>query len=175
MSGLMFRRCDFRIGRGRGHPETFRKPSDRIPMTHPAPGLFFDTGENPLWTSDLKLGKAVFPFLRPDHLTTEGIHHELQAIADPQDGDVQIKDPLVHPRAALFINTRRTAGQDDPFRLERFDLGQFEIRRFNLTVNVVFTHPPGNQLIVLGTEVNDQDQCFFFLSFSIIRMNSSKR
>jgi hypothetical protein len=38
------------------------------------------------------------------------------------------------------------------------DDGQGDVRRFDLAIDVVFPDPPGDELVVLGTEIDDEDQ-----------------
>jgi len=84
--------------------------------------------------------------------------HELEAVADPEDRDAEGKDTRIHPGTGFFIDARRASGQDYPFGFQVSDGRQGYVRGFDLAIDMVLPDPPGDELVVLGTEINDKDQ-----------------
>ena len=84
------------VRRGSRDPESRRKPADVIAVAHPAACSFPRPAKSfPLFYDQFR--KAVFPLFRGNHLAPQGVDHELQAVADPEDRDAQGEDPLIHP------------------------------------------------------------------------------
>jgi hypothetical protein len=160
---------------GGGNLEALREPADLIPMAHPAPRLFLHTGKELSRLFDGQFGKAIFPLLRADHLAAQGVNHELEAVADPQDRDSEIEDPPGHPRRVRLVNGRGAAGKDDPLGPEFPDLFDVDSRRLDLAVDLMFPDAAGDELVVLRPEIDDQNHGLRSLPSSIKRMNSSKR
>ncbi len=146
------------VGRGGGGAETGGEPADGVAVAHPAPGGLFHPGQDVAGVQDIEFGEAVFPLGGGDDLAPQGVDHELEAVADPEDGDAQGEDAGVHPGAVLLVDARRPPGEDDPLGMHIPDDGQGDVRRFDLAIDVVFPDPPGDELVVLGTEVDDEDQ-----------------
>jgi hypothetical protein len=139
----------FRIRSGRRGFKTGGQPADGISVTHPAPGIGFNSKENTGCIMDRQFGKAIFSLVGSNDLPAQGIDHVLHTVTDAQDRNVQVKDRAVYPRAARIIDTRRPTGQDNAFRAKGFDHVEVYSGGFDLTVNVLFPDTPGNQLIVL--------------------------
>src|SRR5512136_425057 len=107
--------------------------------------------------SDFEFGKPVFPFFSPDNPAAQGVDHELHAVANAQHGNTEVEDFFIRPWAPLLIDTGRASGQDDALRLQGLDSCDIDVRGLNMAVDMVFPDTPGNQLIVLRAEINDQN------------------
>ena len=83
--------------------------------------------------------------------------HGVQAIADSQHGNVQVKNHGWRLRSVFGVNRLRTTGQDDALWCEASDLAVVRIPGPDFTINSALPDPPGNQLGVLRTEIQDQD------------------
>ena len=57
----------------------------------------------------------------------------------------------------LVVDRVGTAGKYDALRSHLSDLIQRKGRRVDLTIDMTFTHPAGDKLIVLSAEVHDYD------------------
>ena len=143
--------------RGGGDREALRQPADLVAVAHPAARLLLHAGEEPPRLLDDQFGEAVLPLVRPDHLAAQGVDHELEAVADPQDRNPEIEDPLVHPRRSRLVDGGGAAGKDDPLGPEGADLFEVDPRRLDLAVDLMFPDAPGDELVVLGSEIDDQD------------------
>ena len=81
-----------------GDPEAFRQTADPVAVAHPAARLLLNAGEDatPLFP-DVQFGETVLTLVRTDHLSSQRIDHELEAVTDPQDRNAKIENPLCHP------------------------------------------------------------------------------
>jgi hypothetical protein len=174
--------------RGGGDHKSQRKPADLIAVAHPAARSFPRAGKEFSRFFNDQFRKTVFPLGRPNDLALQGINHELQAVADPEDRDPECEDPLIHPRRARLVDRGGAAGKDDPLGFKDTDLFEADLRRFDLTVDLVLPDTPGDELVILGTKIDDQDHGYrsFFIAGSgapkqdspfrsIAWMNSSNR
>jgi hypothetical protein len=83
--------------------------------------------------------------------------HIVHAIADPQNGNSQIKKRFINTRAVVFVYAGRTAGKDDALGMKASDFGNTDIRRFHLAIDVMFTDPSCNKLVELRAEINNNN------------------
>jgi hypothetical protein len=74
-------------------------------MAHPAGGLQIDTLEKSLRFPDLQLGQSVFSLSRSLNTAFQSVHHELETVADAEDRDTQIKNPLIGFGAVRVVYT----------------------------------------------------------------------
>ncbi len=108
----------------------------------------------------MKIGMAIFAFTGGHDLTTKMSTHQLHAVADPQHRDAQFKKLLSNLWRTLFIDRFRTTGKDNPAGFKGLNLLKPHIKRMQLTVDMSLSHPPGDQLGVLRTEIEDQNLFF---------------
>src|SRR5210317_1317358 len=104
-----------------------------------------------------KVGMTILALACRHDPATEMVTHQLHAIADTQHGDPHFEEFFLYRRCAPVINGLRPPGKDDPRGIECLDLSQAHIKRMQLAVDMRFTHPSGNQLGVLRSEVEDQN------------------
>src|SRR5690554_1391437 len=83
--------------------------------------------------------------------------HGLHAVADTQHGHAQLEHQLGRPGAALGGDRLGAAGENDALGREGADGLGLHVPGMNLAVDAYLPHPPGNQLGVLGTEIQNQD------------------
>lgn len=87
----------------------------------------------------------------------ERLGHQLEAVAHAEDRHAGLEDRAVELRRALFVDRRGAAGEDDRLGVLGEHLGDRHAARHDLAVDPGLTHPTGDELGVLGTEVDDQD------------------
>ena len=105
-------------------------------------------------------GFAVLPggvVLGWDNLSPQQVGHELTAVADAQNGYSPGENRLVHGGGALPIDRPGSAGEDNAYGVEGFQLLQRRVPGLHLAVYPALPHPPGNELVVLAAEVDDKD------------------
>ena len=73
----------------------------------------------------------------------------------------QGEDGRVEAGGARLIDAAGSTGEDEAPGGKLPDAGHRQIEGVNFAVDLEFPHPPGNELGILGAEVQDQD--FFFM------------
>ncbi|MCY1440703.1 hypothetical protein D9M71_569880 [compost metagenome] len=91
------------------------------------------------------------------HLAAELLGHGLHAVADAEQRHAQVEYRLRRARAVSFVHRLRTTGEDDAARGEGADGRVVHVERMDLAVHTDLAHAAGDQLGVLGAEVQDQD------------------
>ncbi len=82
--------------------------------------------------------------------------HQLHAVADTQHGNTGFEDAGIAHRRAVLEDTGRAAGKDDTARLARRQVNRLRVEAEQLTVHVLLTHAPGNELAVLRAEIQNR-------------------
>ena len=103
-------------------------------------------------------GAAVLARAGRRDLAPERLRHDLEAVAHAEHGHGRLEERRVEPRRTGLVDRRRPTRQHDRLGLPRQHLGHRHGVRHDLGVDLRLTHPPGDQLGVLGTEVDYQDQ-----------------
>ena len=84
--------------------------------------------------------------------------HRLEPVADPEDRYVGVEDALVDLRCTSRIDRLRPAAEDHRFRLAGEDFGGRHRVRDDLGVHPSLTDAARDQLRVLRSEVDDEDE-----------------
>jgi len=98
---------------------------------------------------------SVLALLAGLNLALEVFGHQLQAVADAEDGHAKLKDPSVGQGSLAGINALWTAGKNEGLGVER---GNFISRRIvfqDCRVNLALTDASRNHLRVLRTKIQD--------------------
>ena len=91
------------------------------------------------------------------NLAAQLSRHGLHAVTDAQYGYSQFKHGLRGLGGFILINGIRTAGKNNAGRFEVADELVVHVPGVQFAVNVGLAHAAGNQLGVLGTEVENED------------------
>ena len=91
-------------------------------------------------------------------LTAERLGHRLEAVAHAEDGDVRVEQGGVDAGGARGVDRRRPAGEDDRGGLPGQHLRDRHGVRDDLGVDLGLAHPTGDQLGVLGSEIDDENE-----------------
>ena len=154
---------DGHIGAGGGmrhQLEALRHLLHVIPVTHPADAPGRQSPEEPAVRIVEGLGLAVFPggiVLRGGDPSSQTVSHELATVADTEDGHAHGEDLRGDLRRPLLIHTVGSAGKDDPHGIECTDLFHGGLIGFYFAVHMAFPDTAGDQLIVLSSEIQDQN------------------
>ncbi|MNO91998.1 hypothetical protein D3C76_835590 [compost metagenome] len=155
-----------RAARGAGqHVEVARHLGDLVAVAHPhvqaqyAVGVdvVFDAVEQAALADHVHAGITEFTQVGTFDLAAHLLGHGLHAVADAQHGYVQVEHRLRGARAVGFVDRLGAAGEDDAARVEFADRFIVHVERMQLAVHADFAHAAGDQLGVLGTEIEDQD------------------
>ena len=95
--------------------------------------------------------------VRPRDAATELLGHRLHAVADAEYRHAEREHRVGRTRRRFGGDGFRAAGEDDPACAEGADNPVVDVPGKNLAVDTEFSHPAGDQLGVLGTEVEDQN------------------
>ena len=135
-------------------------------MAHPYYGIVFDILEqHAVFFPDFHSFFAIFADLSRVGVSPQLLGHKLGAVTDSQHGNPQCIDIRVTLWSALFVNTGRTPCKDDPLWIDFLNSFNGYIVGYHLRINACFTHPAGDELVILGTKLDDQN-CFSFCHFS---------
>ena len=103
--------------------------------------------------TNLQGGEPILAFSTGDDPAPQEMGHELQAVADPQDGDPQIKDLGRGKRGSLIVDALRAAGENQGAGFFFFDPGYGELVGKYLGIHAQFSDLPGDQLGELRAEI----------------------
>ena len=127
-------------------------------MAHPDPVAVRYVGEQRSRQPDLDLGPAELRDSGTSDLAAEYLRHRLEAVADPEDGHAGAEDRRVELWGPLGVHRLWSATQDDRLRAAGEHLGGAHRVRNDLGVDLRLTDPPCDQLGVLRSEVDDEDE-----------------
>ena len=138
-----------------GH-ESVGRADDLVAVAHPHVLLRLNAAEQPVLGGDRDGCRPVLALLGRNHVATQVVRHQLDAVADAQHRDVGGgPDRWVRVRRAVLVDAHRAAGQDDGARLAGEDLLPRRIERDQLRVDVQLADAAGNQLRRLTAEIDD--------------------
>ena len=92
------------------------------------------------------------------HRAAEGLGHGLEPVADAEHRDAGVEQRRIDRGRTVGVDARRSPGQHDGRRLPRQQLVDRRLVRHDLAVDPGLAHPPGDELRVLGAEVDDEDE-----------------
>ena len=84
--------------------------------------------------------------------------HGLESVADSEDRYSEVEHRRIEPGCAVGVHAGRPAGQDDRLRVLGLDLLDAGGVRDDLGEHPGLADAPGDQLRVLGTEIDHQDR-----------------
>ncbi len=152
--------CHRRVVGFRHHLESPWNALHVVPVAHPDRTLFFEekTFEQRTWPSlGMELGMAELPLACRNDPPAEVAAHELHAVADSQNRHAEFKEFLGDGRSTLLVDRLGAAGKDDTPGSEVPDSLQVHVEGMQFAVDMCLPHPPGNELGVLGAEVENED------------------
>ena len=147
---------DRRTLRRRGNLETFRRLRHGIAVAHPH-GMLLRQASVEDATAHIHLRAAVLARTRLGHGATQRLSHHLEAVANAERGQAQLKDGRIELRRTGLIHRRRAAGQNERNRVLSFQFFSRDRVRHDLRVDARFTHATGNELRILRAEVHNKD------------------
>ena len=119
--------------------------------------MVFDAVEQAGLADHIDAGIAELTQVGTFHLAAQLLGHGLHAIADTEQRDAQIEYGLRRARAAGLMHRLRATGENDAARGEGANGGVVHVERVDLAIHADLAHAAGDQLGVLGTEIQNQD------------------
>ncbi|EIT87961.1 cytosine deaminase [Parascardovia denticolens IPLA 20019] len=144
-------RCAFRMGQD---GEAFRCLAYGHPMTHPGALFLRGLNEDAFGVVDISLGLAILTQGGLIHVATQLVGHHLEAIANAQNRHAGIEDLLIDGRGPRLVDGSGAAGQDDGLGVFGQHVVDGHGMRHQLRIDVGLTHPTGDELGVLGAEID---------------------
>ncbi len=146
-----------RVARGE-HLEPVWRAHDRVAVPHPR-GLLvgLPLEEHALGPRAMDLRRPVLASAGLRDLAAELLRHDLEPVTDAQRRHPELQDAGIEIGRARLVHARRAPAQHDAGRVLRGQLGGRDRVRHDLAVDPGLAHPPGDELRVLGAEVDDED------------------
>jgi hypothetical protein len=132
-----------------------------VGVAHPADKLFVKAREQGTGGVEPGLRAAVFALVGACHMPAEQVCNQLVAVADAENWDAQRENLRVYRRRVRQVHAARAAGKDDADGLHCGDFHRRNGVRFYFAIHAAFAHAPGDEVVVLPAEINDQDQLMF--------------
>jgi len=151
---------------GAGHQrKALGQIDDTITVAHPdiqqavafLAGVVFDIGQQARVAAGPHLRVAIFVVVGILHPAAQLRRHGLHTVADTQHRYAQFEHQGGSDRRAAAGDTFRTAGEDHAVRVKHPHVVVAHIPGMDFAVDADLSHPAGDQLGVLRTEVQDQD------------------
>jgi hypothetical protein len=142
-----------------------RERLDPVAVAHPdveqavalGRGVVLDVAQQPGVPAGAHLRIAVLALGGRRDAAAELRGHGLHAIADAEHRHAEIEHERVCPRRLGLVHRLRAAGENDPARRKLADQRRIHVPGMQLAVDAGLAHAPGNELRVLGAEVEDQE------------------
>ncbi|MNN44943.1 hypothetical protein D3C81_1592530 [compost metagenome] len=119
--------------------------------------MVFDAIQQTRLADHIDTGIAEFAQIGTLHAAAQLLSHGLHAVADAEQRHLEIEHRTGRARAVFLVHRLRTAGEDDAARGKGADGVVAHVERVDFAVHADLAHTAGDQLGVLGTEVQDQD------------------
>ena len=145
------------VGRG-GGGEPGRRLGDGVEVAHPhVVDVGRVVGQHERRRGAAQLGPAVLAAHPAADGAAELLGDELGAVADAEDRDAEVVDRRVERRRTVDVHALRAAGEDQRRGSPGGDLGGRDAVGHDLGVHRQLADAAGDQLGVLGAEVDDED------------------
>ena len=146
-------RCAFGM---REHREACRSLLNGHAMAHPRGLLGGGVGKNALGIINRGLGLAIFAQGGLIHLAAELVGHDLEAVADAEHRNTGLEYLSIYGRSTGLEYGGRATGQNNRLRILGQDLVNGHGMRDQFRVDAGLAYAAGDELGVLGTEVDDK-------------------
>ena len=137
--------------------EALRRADDRVEVTHPHVGRGGNLREKTRFTAAVEGCATVFTAIAALDRAAQLLRNELTAVTDSENRNAEVVDRRIELRRSVDVHALRPARQDDRRGPAPFHLGGGDAVRNDLRVHPRLPHPAGDELRVLGTEVDDED------------------
>jgi len=131
-----------------------------VAMAHPHRRLRLEAGEEGLELVDPKDGRPVFPPGPSLHLASQESSQQLMPVADAQEGNPGLQEFRVATRGLGLVDAMGPPRKDDALRTVSQDSLQGGVAGEDLAIDLALPHLAGDQLAILGAEVQHQDTLF---------------
>src|SRR5690606_28235999 len=116
-----------------------------------------DIVQQAAWCLQLNLGITELTHIRTGHLAAQLLGHGLHTVANTEHRHSQLEDALRSPRGVQLDHGLGATGQDDALWIEVPDFLFGHIKCTDFAIHSDFPNPTGNQLSVLGAEIQNKN------------------
>ena len=156
--GVLHRRDRADVG-VRGDDEAVGHLGHGIAMAHPHGLLLRRVREQPrIGARTRNLGRSVLALVGVPHRAAKRHSHGLLPVAEAEHGNAQLEDGRIHAGRVLGIDARRTTRQDDRRRRQLAHLVGRDVAGYDFGVNPQVTNASGDELPVLRSKIQHDDQ-----------------
>jgi len=137
--------------------ESLGQTGDPVPVAVPDFQIFGQAFEQRGGSAAMQDTAAVFTPGATSHLAPKLLHQKLHPVTDAEDGNAKMEDAPVHFGRLRGVHAGRAAAENDSLGPEGEDFPHGDGVGNDLGIDVGFADPPGDDLGVLGAEIEDQD------------------
>ena len=146
--------CIFTRGQ---HLDVVWQFGDGVAVAHPDVGNLGKINREGRVLMDGHGAAAIATSPRCFNRATQGLGQQLCAVANAEDGNPELKDRRVKAWCTFGVDRTRPTGQDDALGPFGLDFSSSDGGANNLGVHPSFANPTSNQLRILRTEVNNEN------------------
>jgi hypothetical protein len=161
---LAHRRGDPAIGGMRQRLKPFRQLRHLVRMAHQRRLACFQPLEERAVFVKRYFHDAVFAFIAGRNRAAHAVADQLHAVADAEYRDPQLENFPVAARRVGFIDAFRPASEDNAHRRDFLYFFRRNAARLNDGIDVQFTHAACDQILILASEINDDDRLIHTLA-----------
>ena len=130
---------------------------DVVVVAHPADVLGGQGVKQRAFGVQIDQRLAVFTLGGLADVAAEGVHHQLAAVADAQNGHTPGVNIGVDGGRIRQIGTVGAAGKDNALGVLGLDFGQVGAVRIDFAIHVAFADTAGDQLVILAAEIQNDN------------------
>ena len=143
--------------RRRHRSKAFGQTRDPVPVAVPDFQLGRQSGQKGTAPRTTKRSTPILAPSSPRHLTSKLFHQKLHSVTDAQDGNSEMKDGPIHLGSVLAVDAGGPPAENDSLGAESQNLPCGHGVRDDFGIHLCLADPPGNDLGILGPEIEDQD------------------
>src|ERR1700722_8415303 len=128
-----------------------------IAVRHPHRLTLREAAEKFALRDDVYFRVAILALLRGPNFAAKGVHHELQAVTNAEDGQPKLEDTGIGGRSIFVVDRPWSARKNNADRCVALDLGESSRARQNDGENILFPNAARDELGILRAEVEDND------------------
>ena len=145
------------MGRAAHRNKVVRQVIDKVTMTHPNLGMLGNPRKQLIRVENTQTCPAILSCTGTTDPGAKELAADLHAVADSQYGHAQIEQSWVALWSACFVHASRSAREDQACRTHGSELLNRHVRRHEQTKHTGFSYTAGDELYVLGPEIQNGD------------------
>ena len=107
------------------------------------------------------------------HTSAKQVTHHLHTIVDTQNRNAEVENRRVTFGRPIRINAIGASRQDNPFRRQFFHFRRRGLSQFYLLIDMEATYHKRNQLLILPSEIQNQNQFIHLSCFTTAKVTAN--